>query len=186
MLAVTAAAALVATLAPGCSPSPSPQANAANLGRAIDTRTPPGLRAQQTVDMLNSDWPIGPIGVRTLAAPDKVESVETTMEELWWDRPFTLDGVDISASVATLHLTSSYGARQDIRIHTDDLGRVDRFALETLPPTITSWHDIDATLSFASGGSAMLTLDGKYQYAVNTAAGTVTKMGAVSAGAQTN
>src|ERR1700748_532200 len=131
VLAVTAAAALVATLAPGCSPSPSPQANAANLGRAIDTRTPPGLRAQQTVDMLNSDWPIGPIGVRTLAAPDKVESVETTMEELWWDRPFTLDGVDISASVATLHLTSSYGARQDIRIHTDDLGRVDRFALET-------------------------------------------------------
>nr|WP_264062434.1 class A beta-lactamase-related serine hydrolase [Mycobacterium montefiorense] len=146
-VAVTAAAALVATLVPGCSPSPSPQANAANAGRAIDTRTPPGLRAQQTVDMLNSDWPIGPVGVRTLAAPDKVDSVETTMEELWWDRPFALDGVDISASVATLHLTSSYGARQDIRIHTDDVGRVDRFELETLPPTITSWRDIDATLS---------------------------------------
>ncbi len=147
VLALTAAAALVATLAPGCSPSPSPQANAANPGRAIDTRTPPGLRAQQTVDMLNSDWPIGPVGVRTLAAPDKVDSVETTMEELWWDRPFTLDGVDISASVATLHLTSSYGARQDIRIHTDDMGRVDRFDVETQAPTITSWHDIDATLS---------------------------------------
>ena len=73
--------------------------------------------------MLNSDWPIGPVGVRTLAAPDKVDSVETTMEALWWDRPFTLNGVDISASVATLHLTSSYGARQDIRIHTDDVGR---------------------------------------------------------------
>ena len=97
--------------------------------------------------MLNSDWPIGPVGVRTLAAPDKVDSVETTMEELWWDRPFALDGVDIGASAATLHLVSSYGARQDIRIHTDDGGWVDRFDLDTQPPTITSWHDIDAVLS---------------------------------------
>lgn len=135
------------TLAPGCAPSPSPQANAANPGRQIDTRTPPGIRAQQTLDMLNSDWPIGPVGVRTLAAPDKVESVETTMEGLWWDRPFTLGGVDIGASVATLHLISSYGARQDIRIHTDDDGRVDRFDLETQPPTVSSWHDVDAVLS---------------------------------------
>jgi beta-lactamase class A len=147
VLAVTAAAALVVTLAPGCAPSPSPQANAAKPGRAIDTRTPPGLRAQQTMDMLNSDWPIGPVGVRTLAAPAKVDSVEATMEELWWDRPFTLDGVDITASVATLHLISSYGARQDIRIHTDDGGWVDRFELETQAPTITSWHDVDAVLS---------------------------------------
>ena len=30
-------------------------------------RTPAGLRAQQTLDMLNSDWPIGPVGVGTLA-----------------------------------------------------------------------------------------------------------------------
>lgn len=98
--------------------------------------------------MLNSDWPIGPVGVRTLAAPDKVNSVETIMEELWWDRPFALDDVDISASVATLHLVSSYGARQDVRIHTDDDGRVDRFDLETLPPpSIASWHDLNAVLS---------------------------------------
>ena len=97
--------------------------------------------------MLNSDWPIGPVGVRTLAAPDMVDSVETTMEGLWWDRPFTLGGVDIGASVATLHLISSYGARQDIRIHTDDDGRVDRFDLETQPPTVTSWHDVDTVLS---------------------------------------
>ncbi|OMC51826.1 serine hydrolase [Mycobacterium sp. IS-836] len=145
--AMSAAAALVVTLAPGCAPSPSPQANAANPGRQIDTRTPPGIRAQQTLDMLNSDWPIGPVGVRTLAASDKVESVETTMEGLWWDRPFTLGGVDIGASVATLHLISSYGARQDIRIHTDDDGRVDRFDLETQPPTVASWHDVDAVLS---------------------------------------
>lgn len=147
LLAVTAATALVAALAPGCTPSPSSLANAANPARPIDTRTPPGLRAQQTVDMLNSDWPIGPIGVGTLAAPKMVDPVETTMEALWWDRPFALDSVDISASVATLHLTSSYGARQDIRIHTDDDGRVDRFDLETLPPTVASWHDVDAVLS---------------------------------------
>jgi hypothetical protein len=97
--------------------------------------------------MLNSDWPIGPVGVRTLAAPDQVDSVETTMEGLWWDRPFTLEGVDVVASAATLHLISSYGARQDIRIHTDDLGRVDRFDLDTGTPSITSWHDLDAVLS---------------------------------------
>ena len=145
--ALSAAAALVLTLAPGCAPPPSLQANAANPGRGIDTRTPPGLRAQQTMDMLNSDWPIGPVGVGTLAAPDKVDAVETTMEALWWDRPFTLDSVDIGASVATLHLTTSYGARQDIRIHTDDVGRVDRFDLDTQAPSIASWHDVDAVLS---------------------------------------
>jgi hypothetical protein len=145
-LTLSAAAALVVTLAPGCAPNPSPQANAANPGRQIDTRTPPGIRAQQTLDMLNSDWPIGPVGVGTLAAPDKVESVETTMEALWWDRPFTLNGVDLGASVATLHLTSSYGARQDIRVHTDDGGYVDHFALDTQAPTINSWHDIDSVL----------------------------------------
>jgi beta-lactamase class A len=143
---VGAAAALVVTLAPGCAPSPAPHANAANPGRQIDTRTPPGIRAQQTLDMLNSDWPIGPVGIGTLAAPDKVESVETTMEGLWWDRPFTLAGVDISASVATLHLVTSYGARQDIRIHTDDVGRVDRFDVDTQAPKVNSWHDVDAVL----------------------------------------
>lgn len=146
-MALSAAAALVVTFAPGCTTSPSPQANAANPGRQIDVRTPPGIRAQQTLDMLNSDWPIGPVGVGTLAAPDMVKSVQTTMEGLWWDRPFTLDGVDLRASVAALHLTSSYGARQDIRIHTDDGGWVDRFDLETQAPKIDSWHDIDAVLS---------------------------------------
>src|ERR1700742_2861881 len=144
--ALSAATALVVTLAPACAPSAPPQANAANPGRQIDTRTPPGIRAQQTLDMLNSDWPIGPVGVRTLAAPDMVHSVETTMEGLWWDRPLPLGGVDIGVSVATLHLISSSGARQDIRIHTDDDGRVDRFDLETQPPTVTSWHDVDAVL----------------------------------------
>ncbi|MCV7077453.1 Cpe/LpqF family protein [Mycobacterium szulgai] len=148
LLALGATAALVATLAPGCASSPTPSANAANPSRQIDTRTPPGVRAQQTLDMLNSDWPIGPVGVRTLTTADQVDSVKTTMEALWWDRPFTLAGVDIGASVATLHLISSYGAQQDIRIHTDDTGLVDRFDLDTQPPPkIASWHDIDAVLS---------------------------------------
>jgi len=144
---------LAVVLAPGCAPQPSPEAkaaraaSAANPARAIDTRTPPGLRAQQTMDMLNSDWPIGPVGVRTLAAPDKVDPVDASMERIWWDRPFALAGVDIRASVATLHLISSYGARQDIRIHTDDDGRVDRFDVDTQVPAISSWPDIDTVLS---------------------------------------
>ncbi|MDP7725685.1 serine hydrolase [Mycobacterium sp. TY814] len=147
-LALSAAAALVVTLTPGCSSSPTPSANAANVGRRIDTSTPPGLRAQQTMDMLNSEWPIGPDGVRTLAVADKVESVEATMESLWWDRPFTLDSVFIGANVATLQLISSYGARQDVRIHTGDTGEVDRFEVDTQPPPpINTWSDVDAVLS---------------------------------------
>ncbi|KAA1248961.1 class A beta-lactamase-related serine hydrolase [Mycobacterium simiae] len=145
-VAWSAAAALVITLASGCAHSPTPTANAADPSRRIDTTTPPGLRAQQTVDMLNSDWPIGPVGVGTLAAPNQVDSVEHTMEELWWDRPFTVEGVDLGASVATLHVVSSYGARQDIRIHTDDDGQVDRFDLETQHPSISTWRDVDAVL----------------------------------------
>ena len=144
--ALTAAAALAAALAPACAPPPTPSANAAGAGRQIDIRTPPGLRAQQTLDMLNSDWPIGPIGVGTLAAHNIVTPVEATMEKLWWDRPFTLSGVDIKAGTATLQLITSYGARQDIRIHTDDDTLVDGFDVTTQAPTISSWRDVDATL----------------------------------------
>jgi beta-lactamase class A len=143
---LTAAAALTAALAPACAPPPTPSANAAGAGRQIDIRTPPGLRAQQTLDMLNSDWPIGPIGVGTLAAHNIVTPVEATMEKLWWDRPFTLSGVDIKAGTATLQLITSYGARQDIRIHTDDDTLVDGFDVTTQAPTISSWRDVDATL----------------------------------------
>lgn len=144
---MAAAATLVAAVAPGCAPPHAPSAHAANTGVRIDIRTPPGLRAQQTLDMLNSDWPIGPVGVRTLAAPKMVEQVDIDMEELWWDRPFALSGVDISAGAATLALITSYGARQDIRIHTNDATLVDGFDVTTQTPTITSWHDLDATLN---------------------------------------
>jgi beta-lactamase class A len=84
--------------------------------------------------------------VRTLAAPDMVEQVDNTMDEMWWDRPFTRNGVDISAGTATLRLTTSYGARQNIRIHTDDDTLVDGFDVTTQTPPISSWHDVDATL----------------------------------------
>jgi beta-lactamase class A len=144
--ALTAAATLVAVLALGCAPPPTPPSNAAEAGVRVDIRTPPALRAQQTLDMLNSDWPIGPVGVRTLAAPDMVERVDSTMDEMWWDRPFTRNGVDISAGAATLQLTTSYGARQYVRIHTDDDTLVDGFDVTTQAPTISSWRDLDATL----------------------------------------
>lgn len=112
----------------------------------IDTKTPPGLRAKQAMDMLNSDWPIGPVGVRTFAAPDRVDEVVATMESLWWDRPFQLTGVDLRAAAATLHLITSYGARQDITIRTDSDGMVSKFAASTEPPAISSWPDVDAVL----------------------------------------
>lgn len=140
--------AALAALAAGCAASPAaPPPDAGDTGVTISTKTPPGLRAKQTMDMLNSDWPIGPVGVATLAAPEKVEQVVTTMDSLWWDRPFHLDGVDIRAGAATLHLTTSYGARQDIRLRTDDNGMVDLFKPSTETPQIRSWDDIDAVLS---------------------------------------
>ena len=62
----------------------------AAYGVPIDTNTPQGLRAKQTMDMLNSDWPIGTVGVRTMAAPDQVNGITTAMGNLWWDRPITV------------------------------------------------------------------------------------------------
>ncbi|UQX10606.1 serine hydrolase [Candidatus Mycobacterium methanotrophicum] len=144
--ALTAAATLVAVLAAACSPPPTPSANAADGGRRIDMRTPAGLRAQQTLDMINSDWPIGPIGVATLATADMIKPVEASMEALWWDRPFTLVGVDLKAGTGTLQLITSYGARQEIRIHTGDDTLVDGFEVTTQAPTISSWRDINTAL----------------------------------------
>lgn len=149
MATATAVATVIsctAALATGCAPAPAPQANA-GAGVRIDVNTPQGVRAKQVMDMLNSDWPIGPASVKTLAAPDMVDSVATTMDSLWWDRPFTLAGVDIGANVATLHLLTSYGARQDIDLRTGDDTFVRRFEVTTEKPTINSWQDVDAALS---------------------------------------
>ena len=113
--------------------------------------TPAGLRAQQTLDMLNSDWPIGPVGVATLATGHMVKPIQAAMEKLWWDRPFTFTGVDLKAGSATLQLITSYGARQEIRIHTDDDTLVDGFDVTTLAPKISSWRDVDTVLTKAGG-----------------------------------
>ena len=106
--------------ASGCAPSKAPPANAGGTGIRISTNTPQGVRAKQVMDMLNSDWPIGAPGVRTLAAPDQVDYVATVMDGMWWERPYTVAGADVGAGTATLHLVTSYGARQDIDIHTND------------------------------------------------------------------
>ncbi|MGH3521981.1 MAG: Cpe/LpqF family protein, partial [Mycobacterium sp.] len=131
-----------------CSSCSSPQAASVtpDAGVMINMNTPPGVRAKQTLDMLSSDWPIGPIGVRTLAAADVVRIVQSTMENLWWDRPFTVSGVDYHAGRVVLHLLNSFGARQDIEIHTDEAGMVDRFDAEVAQPAINSWADVDAEL----------------------------------------
>jgi beta-lactamase class A len=131
-------------VATSCAPPPAPTANA---GARIETNTPQGVRARQIMDMLNSDWPIGPVGIKTLAAPDMVAPIETLMERLWWDRPYTLTGVDIGAGSARLHLISSFGALQDIELRTNDDTLVSRLVVDTHKPRINSWQDVDSALS---------------------------------------
>ncbi|WP_370375094.1 serine hydrolase [Mycolicibacterium sp. CR10] len=143
---LTVALALVAALACGCA-SPRPAPADAAYGVPIQINTPPGLRAKQTMDMLNSDWPIGPVGVRTLAAPQIVEYVGVTLDTIWWDRPFTVTEVDLGAGHATLHVLTSYGVAQTIELHTDEAGMVDRFQVALDPPKIETWADIDSELT---------------------------------------
>lgn len=146
MTELTVALVLVAALACGCATSRPAPADAAH-GVPIQINTPQGLRAKQTMDMLNSDWPIGPVGVRTLAAPEAVEHVGVTLDRIWWDRPFTVTDVDIGAGSATLHVLTSYGVAQTIELHTDDAGMVDRFWVSLDPPVIEEWADIDDELT---------------------------------------
>ena len=142
--AIGVAATLVTALACGCANTgPTAPAGAA-YGAHIETNTPPGLRAKQTVDMLNSDWPIGVPGVSTLAAAPQVDDVAFMMDRMWWDRPFTVSSIDYGAGQATLHLSTSYGVGQDIELRTDDAGMVDRFKVTLRKPEIKQWSDIDA------------------------------------------
>ena len=97
--------------------------------------------------MLNSEWPIGTVGVRTLAAPQQVDGVTSAMGNLWLDRPITVAGIDIGAGQATLHVLTSYGVAQDIQLRTNTDGLVDRFEVSLQRPVIKSWHDIDAELT---------------------------------------
>lgn len=138
---------LIAALACGCANTgPAAPAEAA-YGAHIETNTPPGLRAKQTVDMLNSDWPIGVPGVSTLAAAPQVDDIAFMMDRMWWDRPFTVSGIDYGAGQATLHLLTSYGVGQDIEMRTNDAGMVDRFKVTLQKATITQWSDVDAQLT---------------------------------------
>jgi beta-lactamase class A len=142
------ALALVAALACGCTKSASPVPVAdATYGVPIEINTPQGLRAKQTIDMLNSEWPIGTVGVRTLAAPQQVNGVTSAMGNLWLDRPITVAGIDIGAGQATLHVLTSYGVAQDIQLRTNTDGLVDRFVVSLQRPVIKSWHDIDTELT---------------------------------------
>lgn len=136
----------VVSVACGCAATRPAPADAA-YGVPIQLNTPQGLRAKQTMDMLNSDWPIGEVGVRTLAAPEVAEHAGVTMDRMWWDRPFTVTGVDIGAGHAKLAITNSYGVAQTIDLRTDDAGMVDRFDVQLVAPSIDTWSDIDEQLT---------------------------------------
>ncbi|WP_235690105.1 serine hydrolase [Mycolicibacterium gadium] len=140
--------ALIVALACGCTNTAAPVPGAdTTYGVPIEINTPQGLRAKQTIDMLNSEWPIGTVGVRTLAAPEQVNGVTSAMGNLWLDRPITVAGIDIGAGQATLHVLTSYGVAQDISLRTNDAGLVDRFEVSLEEPQINTWQDIDTELS---------------------------------------
>ena len=111
-LGLTVAASFIVALA-GCTKVDPPAADAA-YGTPIEINTPQGLRAKQTLDMLNSDWPIGPVGVRTLAVPEKVDDIAFRLDRIWWDRPFTVTDVEIGAGQARVGVLTSYGVAQEL------------------------------------------------------------------------
>lgn len=143
-IALTVAAAVVALAGCGADAARPPDAA---YGVAIEINTPQGLRAKQTLDMLNSDWPIGPVGVGTLAAPDKVDAITATLDRMWWDRPFTVTDVQIGAAQAKVGVRTSYGVDQEIELRTDDAGMVDELDVTLRPPEIAEWSDIDEELT---------------------------------------
>jgi beta-lactamase class A len=163
--AVAASLTIVVALASGCAHTGTAPAEAA-YGTHIETNTPQGLRAKQTVDMLNSDWPIGVENVATLAAPKQVNDVAFMMDRMWWDRPFKVTGIEYGAGAATLHLLTSYGVGQDIELRTNDIGLVDRFEVTLQKPPIKQWSDIDTVLT-SSGArysyQASKVVDGRCQ-----------------------
>ncbi len=146
--ALSVVVALVGALACGCTKTAAPAPTAdASYGVPIAINTPQGLRAKQTIDMLNSDWPIGTVGVRTMAAPEQVNPITSAMGNLWLDRPITGAGIEIGAGEATLHTLTSYAAAQDVQLRTNAQGFVDRFEVTLKPPAIKKWADIDTELT---------------------------------------
>jgi beta-lactamase class A len=139
-----------------CTTNSTPSANAGEVH--ISTGTPQGVRAQQIVDMLNSDWPIGTESIKTLAGPDQVDFVTAAMDQLWWERPYTVAGIQLGAGSAELQLATGYGGRQNIDIRTGSSTLVDRFEVSTPAPHIGSFADVDTVLS---------RLGGRYSYQVS-------------------
>src|SRR6185312_5390690 len=125
--ALVTAGAVVASLV--CSSCSTPRATSVKPEPSvtIEAATPAGARAKQTLDMLNSDSPIGSAAVSVVAANGVVKIVEPIMENLWWDRPYTVSAVDYPDGKAVLHLVNGFGALQNITIHTDSAGLIDRF-----------------------------------------------------------
>ncbi|GAT11484.1 serine hydrolase [Mycolicibacterium novocastrense] len=144
-LGLTVAASLVVAVG-GCADVGPAPADAA-YGAPIEINTPQGLRAKQTLDMLNSDWPIGPVGVRTMAVPEKVDEIVGKLDRIWWDRPFKVTDVDIRAGHAEVGVLTSYGVAQEIDLRTNDAGLVDRFDVTLRPPQIDEWDDVDAEIT---------------------------------------
>lgn len=143
-IAALAAAALTAAVpSTGCAP---PQTPSASADVQIALNTPQGVRAKQVMDMLNSDWPIGPVSVSTLASADAVEPISATMDRLWWDRPYRLSSAKIGAGSATLHVINAFGAHQHIGLRTDGQTQVTRMVVTTEKPVIKNWRDVDAAL----------------------------------------
>ncbi|WP_204250236.1 serine hydrolase [Mycolicibacterium goodii] len=173
---LTAVVAVVAALACGCAERSAPAAEV-SYGAHIDTNTPPGLRAKQTMDMLNSDWPIGPVSVGTLASPEKIDDVGVKMDTIWWDRPFKVTSVEIGAGQARLHVLTSYNVAQDIELRTNDAGMVDRFEVNLNPPIINTWSDIDKEIGKTGA---------RYSYQVSKVHPGVTGPGACEVVAGTN
>lgn len=145
LAAATALTVLASTIVSGCAHTNPAPAEAASVH--IDVNIPQGLRAQQLLDMVNSDWPLGSVTVGTLARADLVEPVTIAMDRLWADRPITLKGVEYGAGNATLHVVTSYGLAEQVELRTDESGLVDRLKVTVAEPEIRDWPDVDAELT---------------------------------------
>jgi beta-lactamase class A len=145
--ALIAVVVLVTALISSSCSTPQTPAAATDGGVKISTNTPPGLRAQQTLDMINSDAPVELPAVDALSAPKVGKIVLPLIDNIWWDRPFTVSAVDYYVDRVTLHMLNSYGAEQVVDLHTDVAGLIDRFDTRVDPPKINSWADVDAELA---------------------------------------
>lgn len=138
---------LIASVVPGCGIKLRREEHS-----DVDTDTPAGLRSQQLIDMLNSDWPIGTENVGAFAAADRVEEFIDPMTKLWLDRPYKVSSVDlVDPYNATVHLIAPYGANMDIALRTDPDGSVDQLTPNQKAPHIAEWSDVDTALAKSGG-----------------------------------